>query len=108
MVSPAQADPEAVLTRALNGALGVMGEPVRAAIYARLERDFGIGRHELLRDPPLLVQALQSIFGSAYGTIEYLVRRALEAEFGVDVMEGRTLLFVIETLKQKNALSLRR
>lgn len=99
-------DPEAVLARALDGALGVLGAQVREAIYTRLEREFGVWRRQLLRDPPVLVRGLQFIFGSTFGTIEYLVRRTLEAEFAIRIAEGSSLLDMLKNLKQHERPSL--
>jgi hypothetical protein len=76
-----------VLLQAVDDALLVPGEIVRAAIYDRIERDCQIGREEIPEKLELLHKALQQLLGVAAKVMEKLIAKNLYRRLNLDFNE---------------------
>jgi hypothetical protein len=91
-----------VLLQAVDQALLVPGEMVRAAIYERIERSFQVKREEIPEKLPLFQDALRELLGTAAKVMEKLIAKNLYSRLGIDFTDHAhwTLLEYVEHAKK--------
>jgi len=92
-VSLTQVEPE-VFERSLLDAIDetlclVMSEQMKEAIYALLEKYYGLRREEIPRKPDLFATCLEKIFGRAALVIEKVVLKRFYSKLGIDFKEKK-------------------
>jgi len=76
-----------VLLQAVDQALLVPGEIVRAAIYERIERSFQVKREEIPEKLPVFQDALKELLGTAAKVMEKLIAKNLYSRLGISFAE---------------------
>jgi len=76
-----------VLLQAVDQALLVPGEIVRAAIYERIERSYQLKREEIPEKLPAFQNALQELLGAAAKVMEKLIAKNLYSRLGIEFAE---------------------
>jgi len=91
-----------VLLQAVDQALLVPGEIVRAAIYERIERSFQVKREEIPEKLPAFQNALQKLLGAAAKVMERLIAKNLYSRLGINFTEHAhwTLVEYVEHAKK--------
>jgi len=90
------------LLQAVDQALLVPGEMVRAAIYERIERSFQVKREEIPEKLPAFRTALRELLGAAAKVMERLIAKNLYSRLGINFAEHAhwTLVEYVEHAKK--------
>lgn len=96
---------EAILLKAVDDGLMVLGESPRAAIYFHLERYHSLRKDEIPRRLKDFSSATRGIFGSGGPVIEKLILKRLCEELSVDYENVKEKEFqaAAEELKRRSA-----